>query len=89
MAAWPSGAAAVAGVDVGRIDAGLKTAFRQHAGVRDALPAATQAVADGQLPPSTAARRLLDMAGLGRPCVMTMALSPQDLHRIAQSRGWR
>ena len=48
-----------------RIDAGLKTAFRQHAGVRDALPATTQAVADGQLPPSTAARRLLDMAGLG------------------------
>ena len=48
-----------------RIDAGLKAAFRAHAGVRDALPATTQAVEQGQLPPSTAARRLLDLAGLG------------------------
>jgi LAO/AO transport system kinase len=48
-----------------RIDAGLKSAFRAHAGVRDALPATTQAVADGRLPASTAARRLLDLAGLG------------------------
>ena len=49
-----------------RIDAGLKSAFRAHAAVRDALPTTTQAVAQGQLPPSTAARRLLDLAGLGQ-----------------------
>ncbi|MDO5693274.1 MAG: methylmalonyl Co-A mutase-associated GTPase MeaB [Pseudomonadota bacterium] len=49
-----------------RIDAGLKSAFRAHAGVRDALPATAQAVAAGQLPPSTAARRLLALAGLGQ-----------------------
>lgn len=49
-----------------RIDAGLKSAFRAHAGVRDALPAITEAVAQEQLPPSTAARRLLDLAGLGQ-----------------------
>ena len=45
-----------------RIDAGLKTAFRQHAGVRQALSATTQAVAQGVLPPSTAARHLLALA---------------------------
>lgn len=48
-----------------RIDAGLKAAFRRHAGVRDALPATAQAVAQGQLPASTAARRLLALAGVG------------------------
>ncbi|MDO5623936.1 MAG: methylmalonyl Co-A mutase-associated GTPase MeaB [Pseudomonadota bacterium] len=48
-----------------RIDAGLKTAFRQHAGVRDALPATVQDVAAGLLPPSTAARRLLALASGG------------------------
>nr|WP_028602313.1 methylmalonyl Co-A mutase-associated GTPase MeaB [Ottowia thiooxydans] len=47
-----------------RINAGLKAAFRQHAGVREALSDTTQAVAQGQLAPSTAARRLLDLAAL-------------------------
>ncbi len=42
-----------------RIDAGLKAAFRAHPEVRQALPAMTQDVAQGRLPPSTAARRLL------------------------------
>lgn len=45
-----------------RINAGLKNAFRQHAGVREMLPATTQAVEQGQLAPSTAARRLLEQA---------------------------
>ncbi|MGB3068001.1 MAG: methylmalonyl Co-A mutase-associated GTPase MeaB [Ottowia sp.] len=45
-----------------RINAGLKAAFRQHPGVREALPMTTQAVAQGQLAPSTAARRLLELA---------------------------
>ena len=49
-----------------RIDAGLKAAFRTHAGVREALGATTQAVAAGQLPSSTAARRLLELAGMGQ-----------------------
>ncbi|MFT4194098.1 methylmalonyl Co-A mutase-associated GTPase MeaB [Ottowia sp.] len=47
-----------------RIDAGLKSAFRAHPGVREALAATTGAVAQGQLPPSTAARRLLALAGM-------------------------
>ena len=47
-----------------RIDAGLKQAFRQHSGVRQALAQTTAAVERGQLPPSTAARRLLALAGL-------------------------
>jgi LAO/AO transport system kinase len=47
-----------------RIDAGLKIAFRRHPGVREALTAATGAVEQGQLPPSTAARRLLALAGM-------------------------
>ncbi|MBH1966522.1 MAG: methylmalonyl Co-A mutase-associated GTPase MeaB [Comamonadaceae bacterium] len=47
-----------------RIHAGLRAAFRQHAGVRDALASTTQAVADGRLAPSTAARQLLDLAAL-------------------------
>lgn len=42
-----------------RIDAGLKAAFRAHPEVRQALPSMTQDVAQGRLPPSTAARRLL------------------------------
>lgn len=45
-----------------RIDAGLKSAFRQHAGVREVLPDTTNAVVQGQLAPSTAARRLLELA---------------------------
>jgi LAO/AO transport system kinase len=47
-----------------RIDAGLKSAFRAHPGVRDALADTTAAVKDGRLPPSTAARRLLALAGM-------------------------
>ena len=47
-----------------RIDAGLKSAFRHHAGVRAALPGTTQAVAQGELAPSTAARRLLALSGV-------------------------
>jgi len=47
-----------------RIDAGLKSAFRQHPGVRQALVATASAVEHGQLPPSTAARRLLALAGM-------------------------
>ncbi len=46
-----------------RIDAGLKSAFRHHPGVRAALPGTAQAVAQGQLAPSTAARRLLALNG--------------------------
>ena len=45
-----------------RIDAGLKAAFRAHTQVRGALPETTQAVVQGQLAPSTAARRLLALA---------------------------
>lgn len=48
-----------------RIDAGLKTAFRAHPQVRAALPEVTRHVAQGQLPASTAARRLLALAGMG------------------------
>jgi LAO/AO transport system kinase len=42
-----------------RIDAGLKQAFRQNPRVRQMLPAISADVADGRLPASTAARRLL------------------------------
>ncbi len=48
-----------------RIDAGLKTAFRAHPEVRAALPEVTQAVVLDRLPASTAARRLLALAGMG------------------------
>jgi LAO/AO transport system kinase len=47
-----------------RIDAGLKSAFRQHPGVREALAATADGVERGQLAPSTAARRLLALAGM-------------------------
>jgi LAO/AO transport system kinase len=47
-----------------RIDAGLKSAFRRHPGVRGALAATAGAVEQGALAPSTAARRLLALAGL-------------------------
>jgi LAO/AO transport system kinase len=47
-----------------RIDAGLKSAFRQHPGVREALAAIADSVERGQLAPSTAARRLLALAGM-------------------------
>jgi len=42
-----------------RIDAGLKTAFRQDPAVAGLLPALAAQVASGQLPASTAARQLL------------------------------
>lgn len=44
-----------------RIDAGLKQAFRQQAGVKALLPAVQQQVLAGELAASTAARRLLDV----------------------------
>jgi LAO/AO transport system kinase len=47
-----------------RIDAGLRAAFRQHPGVRSALPAVSAQVEAGQLLPSIAARRLLAQMGL-------------------------
>ncbi|WP_243457631.1 methylmalonyl Co-A mutase-associated GTPase MeaB [Ottowia testudinis] len=50
-----------------RIDAGLKQAFRQHPGVRANLAAIEHDVHQGVLPPSTAARRLLHLAGLAEP----------------------
>ena len=43
-----------------RIDAGLKREFRQHAQVRQQLPAMLAEVSQGRLPASVAARRLLD-----------------------------
>jgi LAO/AO transport system kinase len=48
-----------------RIDAGLKAAFRHHAEVAGLLPALTRQVSQGQVPPSMAARRLLDVFGRG------------------------
>ena len=42
-----------------RIDAGLKSAFRAHPGVRAELPAMLEAVSAGRVAPSTAARTLL------------------------------
>jgi LAO/AO transport system kinase len=44
-----------------RIDAGLKQRFREHPKVREVLPATSQAVLEGRLPPSTAARQLLEL----------------------------
>jgi LAO/AO transport system kinase len=46
-----------------RIDAGLKDAFRHDSGVAGLLPALTKQVAHGELPASTAARKLLDIFG--------------------------
>ena len=45
-----------------RIDAGLKQAFRRHPDVSALLPQFTAQVASGQLPASTAARNLLQIA---------------------------
>ena len=42
-----------------RIDTGLKQAFRQHPQVQQLLPEFTQAVLEGRLAASTAARNLL------------------------------
>lgn len=44
-----------------RIDFGLKQAFRQHPQVRALLPQTIEAVAQGRLPASTAARNLLSI----------------------------
>ncbi len=44
-----------------RIDAGLKQRFRAHPQVRDRLDETTRQVLAGELPPSTAARQLLDL----------------------------
>jgi LAO/AO transport system kinase len=49
-----------------RIDAGLRAAFRQHAKVRQALPAVLAQVDAGELLPSVAARRLLGAMGLAQ-----------------------
>ena len=46
-----------------RIDRGLKDAFRRDPAVKRLLPELTAAVAAGQVPASTAARRLLEAAG--------------------------
>ncbi len=48
-----------------RIDAGLKQAFRDNPEVRRLLPAMAADVAQGRLPASTAARRLLDACHTG------------------------
>jgi LAO/AO transport system kinase len=50
-----------------RIDAGLRAAFRRHAGVRRVLPGVLQQVDADQLLPSVAARRLLREMGLEQP----------------------
>jgi len=47
-----------------RIDAGLKHAFKNHVAVRELLPGLTAQVASGQLPASTAARQLLQLASV-------------------------
>ena len=44
-----------------RINAGLRQRFHQHAAVRQALPLTEQAVRDGSLAASVAARQLLDL----------------------------
>ena len=43
-----------------RIEAGLRQRFREHPGVREALPQTLEEVRGGRLAPSVAARRLLD-----------------------------
>jgi len=43
-----------------RIDAGLKQRFREHPQIRQRLEATTRDVLDGRLPPSIAARQLLE-----------------------------
>ena len=44
-----------------RIEAGLRQRFRSHPAVGAALPAVEEDVRAGRLPPSVAARRLLDL----------------------------
>jgi LAO/AO transport system kinase len=43
-----------------RIEAGLKQAFRQHSQVKELLPELTQAVLEGRMAASTAARNMLE-----------------------------
>ena len=50
-----------------RIDFGLKQAFRQHPQVQALLPQTLQAVAEGRLPASAAARNLLAAQALAPP----------------------
>jgi LAO/AO transport system kinase len=45
-----------------RIEAGLRQRFRAHPRVREALPGLSQAVRAGRLPPSVAARQLLELS---------------------------
>jgi LAO/AO transport system kinase len=45
-----------------RIDAGLKQAFKQNPAVREQLPAMTEAVVNGRIAASTAARNMLQSA---------------------------
>jgi LAO/AO transport system kinase len=45
-----------------RIEAGLKSRFREHPRVREALPGKSAEVKAGRLAPSVAARRLLDLS---------------------------
>ena len=47
-----------------RIDAGLKNAFKNDPAVQELLPQLTQQVASGQVPASTAARQLLEIANM-------------------------
>ena len=53
------------GVGEGRIDAGLKQAFKNNSLVRAQLPALTSAVQSGQMAASTAARNLLALHASG------------------------
>jgi LAO/AO transport system kinase len=50
-----------------RIEHGLKQAFRQDERVRGALPKISEAVAQGRLPASAAARQLLALSGVHTP----------------------
>ena len=45
-----------------RIEAGLRQRFRADPRVREAMPGLSEAVRTGQLPPSVAARRLLELS---------------------------
>jgi GTPase len=60
-----------------RIDVGLKDAFRHHAEVAGLLPALTRQVLQGQVPPSTAARQLLDVFDRGQ---VAAEKSAQGIH---------
>ena len=49
-----------------RIEAGLKSRFRDHPAVKAALPAALEAVLAGRLAASVAARQLLELTMIPR-----------------------